>query len=49
LENGGNPSRTSAAKLLGFFDAEKIEMLPGGARDLEPERFSIFRGGRALK
>ncbi len=49
LENGGHPSRTSAAKLLGFFDSEKIEMLPGGARDLQPERFSVVRRGRALK
>jgi hypothetical protein len=53
LERKGRiPFRSSADKLLAFFAAERIELLPGGARDLQPERRSEAIPGlraRALK
>lgn len=51
LEKGRIPFRSSADKLLAFFEAEGIRLLPGGAQDLQPERHAPVPGlrARALK
>lgn len=47
LERGRVPFRSSADKLLAFFEAEGIRLLPGGAQDLQPERRAAVLGVRA--
>jgi len=49
FENGRELLRGSVDKLLKFFAAEGIQLVPGGAQDLQQERHASFPMRRALK
>jgi len=48
LEKGRTPFRSTAEKLLTYFEAEGIRLLPGGARDLAATRY-VAPARRSLK